>query len=140
MKKKRPKKKKRAGKPYKTRARNLKRMGFTSYREYLESELWAGIRQRVFTRDNHECLMCGREATQVHHKRYNMDTMKGVTIDHLVSSCGGCHYRVEFKNGKRRARIYNVNAATESRIDNHERTSALHDELDRQMAAAIAAD
>lgn len=75
----------------------------SNYELYLRSELWAGIRLRVLTRDNHECCVCLGLATQVHHLAYDRDTMRGRSIRRLVSMCAGCHREIEFdKDGNKR--------------------------------------
>ncbi len=41
------------------------------YREvYLKSDAWKRKRYVVFKRDNWRCVYCGKNATQVHHKKY----------------------------------------------------------------------
>lgn len=73
------------------RAYSLQRLGFHSYRAYLASDLWKGIRQRVLDRDCNQCRRCGFPATTVHHSNYGFDVMKGDRIEPLFAACGRCH-------------------------------------------------
>lgn len=87
---------------YKLRQAVLERCGFSSYTEYLSSELWKDIRGRVLQRDERKCQACGHRATQVHHLSYGDVTIRGDKLDRLTSLCGACHRSVEFKgSGKK---------------------------------------
>ena len=89
---------KHTGTRYDRRNAVLAEMGFTSYRAYLASDLWKSIRQQVFDRDGGICRLClKRKAKSVHHITYHEDTLRGETLDQLVSICGGCHLYSEFK-------------------------------------------
>lgn len=79
----------------------LKALGFDSYREYLSSELWKRVRQKVFDQKGRKCELCGGRATQVHHRRYRDKDMLGTELNCLHPICGGCHLRLEFKDGKK---------------------------------------
>lgn len=80
-----------AFKAYAIRDAILLELGFASYRAYLQSELWASIRERVLNRDGMRCQCCGKKASQVHHHRYTREVLLGEAIDDLRSICGGCH-------------------------------------------------
>lgn len=82
---------------YRIRDVILSELGFKSYRYYLRSSLWKGIRERVFARNN-RCEVCGVNANRVHHKEYTEAVLSGDNIDSLVSLCNGCHKRIEFTN------------------------------------------
>ncbi len=83
---------------YKERDKVLKKMGFSTYKDYLKSELWSGIRKRVLERDRNHCRFCkNRKATTAHHKRYFWNDLNGITIKRIISVCHRCHYRLEFK-------------------------------------------
>jgi hypothetical protein len=70
----------------------LAALGFASYRDYRKSPLWADIRSRVFDLKGRTCLRCNeRRATQIHHTRYDAETMAGRTLVGLVPICGPCH-------------------------------------------------
>jgi hypothetical protein len=83
--------------PYGYRDENLLRMGFSSYRAYLKSELWKDIRARVLARaPDGLCEKCKRApATQVHHRSYDPATLAGTTIDSLTKTCARCHTKAE---------------------------------------------
>jgi len=88
---------KNVGSRYGRRNAILLEMGFKSYKAYLASDLWKSIRQRVFDRDGGICRLClKRKAKSVHHVTYHEDTLRGETLDQLVSICGGCHVYSEF--------------------------------------------
>ena len=89
---------------YLARARNLRRLGFRSYREYLASDLWKAIRDRVLDRDCGRCAFCHFfEAVSVHHMLYDAATLRGDTLEHLKSTCGKCHLGIEFdRDGNKR--------------------------------------
>ncbi len=87
-------------------ARNalLPRLGFPTYADYLNSELWAEIRDAILDRDGRRCRLCNKQAHIVHHIDYAEQTMRGETLDALVSLCHSCHYDVEFtKDEKKRS-------------------------------------
>ena len=88
---------------YLERATVLRGMGYTSYRAYLDSELWQSVRRKALDRYP-ICQLCpSREATQVHHQSYDEPTMRGESPFNLLSVCSRCHRRVEFyRNGKKR--------------------------------------
>lgn len=77
------------------------KMTAAEYQAYLQSPKWQQIRQAVMTRDGYTCQICRREATQVHHRRYDKQTMEGETTKWLIALCGGCHRAIHFSNGKR---------------------------------------
>ena len=61
------------------------------YREvYLKSAAWQRKRFLVLKRDNWCCVHCGRNATQVHHKKY-AKTIGKEPIEWLESVCKSCH-------------------------------------------------
>jgi hypothetical protein len=71
---------------------DLKSIGFDSYAEYLKSPLWASIRSRVYASKGRMCLDCKtRRATQIHHRQYDLTTLKGDTLNYLVPVCRQCH-------------------------------------------------
>jgi hypothetical protein len=74
----------------------LSSLGFSSYREYLKSDLWKTIRKRVVRRDGGKCRVCEAKAQCVHHVRYKKSTLIGNGDKWLVSLCHDCHHAVEF--------------------------------------------
>ena len=98
---------------YEDRNRELGLLGFDSYDEYLNSQLWDLIRRSVLYRDHCECrnLYCPnaprakRKAKprrkQVHHLGYTRATLLGINPAALVTLCTTCHRKCEFC-GKRK--------------------------------------
>lgn len=83
-------------KGYRARDTLLKRLGYPSYRAYLQSALWQKLRRDALERDSWTCRLCGGRATEVHHETYSEKLLAGRTIDGLVSICRTCHQWVEF--------------------------------------------
>lgn len=74
-----------------------------SYPEYLKTKLWGSTRKAALSRDCGKCRVCGVPATEVHHRQYDEDTLRGA-IEHLLSLCRGCHERLEMvKAGRKRS-------------------------------------
>jgi len=88
---------------YHQRDQVLAKIGFTSYREYLSSPLWASIRTRLF-RVCSTCP-CGAKATQIHHRTYKERYMLGRGKIHkfLVPVCETCHKKIEFAGDAKRS-------------------------------------
>jgi 5-methylcytosine-specific restriction endonuclease McrA len=78
-----------------TRARILKDLGFASYRAYLRSPLWRGIRILVFRTKGRRCCLCGSRAQQIHHRRYDRSTLLGAVLTWLEPICVKCHTLIE---------------------------------------------
>ncbi len=74
----------------------LRRLGFSSYAEYLQSPQWAKIRLRVLRLRRFTCEVCGLRATQVHHNRYDIRILRGQSLKGLKAICAGCHREIEF--------------------------------------------
>jgi hypothetical protein len=91
---------------YRARSGYLRKLGFRSYKEYLRSQLWAGIRKRVFEKKGRKCICCGEHATLVHHVEYTHSNLAGETLVGLEPLCQECHKSIEFgpRGGKRSAR------------------------------------
>lgn len=90
---------------YSSRNRNLEIIGFDSYRSYLNSELWKGIRRRVFARSK-ECCVCNAVATEIHHINYRTKTLLGNDISALIPLCQRCHRSIEFDDeGNKRSGV-----------------------------------
>lgn len=86
-----------------TRAKILRSLGFASYRAYLKSPLWKAIRRLVFAKKGSRCVLCGRKAQQIHHRRYDRQTLLGAILTWLEPICIPCHETIELKpNGRKR--------------------------------------
>jgi 5-methylcytosine-specific restriction endonuclease McrA len=80
---------------YQQRNDNLRSIGFTSYKSYLSSGLWKGIRDAILARDCRNCVRCGFRAWQVHHLSYDVDVLLGKRPGKLISVCDDCHRKAE---------------------------------------------
>lgn len=80
----------------------LVELGFATYKEYLESELWKGIKSEVFKKSR-TCSLCDGLAFQVHHLDYSRETLLGLNPRGLTPICRPCHEKVEMRpNGEKR--------------------------------------
>ena len=80
---------------YAQRTKSLRKLGFTSYDDYLKSSLWQVIRRKILLPGT-RCIACGKAATQVHHSRYAPQDLDGSQRTHLHPVCQGCHVQAEF--------------------------------------------
>tara|TARA_R110000824_G_scaffold128568_5_gene289596 strand:- start:3703 stop:4257 length:555 start_codon:yes stop_codon:yes gene_type:complete len=101
---------------YKNRNEILEELGYDDYRDYLKSELWAEIRDRVLKESNYECICCANRnigttkkktlVMQIHHMVYTKENLSGESLYGLVAICRSCHVKAEFKpkgkKGRRR--------------------------------------
>lgn len=86
---------------YNIRNDNLIRIGFDSYKDYLQSDLWLNIKKKVLERDP-ECRLCGAASSTVHHQNYSKATLLGENkLTMLIGLCHNCHYKVEYDYGKK---------------------------------------
>jgi len=61
----------------------------SEYNEYLKSDHWKKLRERILIRDNYECQICFEPAEEVHHLTYQ-HRGEEYTFE-LVSLCVNCH-------------------------------------------------
>lgn len=88
---------------YGQRNADLQKLGFRNYEEYLQSKLWAEIREATFALKGRCCTLCKEEATQVHHELYDIDVLEGRCLRYLWPICYFCHHKIEyFPNGVKR--------------------------------------
>lgn len=87
------------GRSYRSRAWFLKQLGFESYGAYLASDLWRGIRVRVFALKGNRCVLCGAQAVALHHTRYHAADLLGRKTKHIHPVCHRCHESIEFEDG-----------------------------------------
>lgn len=89
---------------YQLRNETLKEMGFSSYRDYLGSEIWALTRKKVLLRARRVCCSCGKRAEEVHHSSYSRDVLLGKDLSKLHAVCAACHVGAEIaSDGKKRS-------------------------------------
>lgn len=82
----------------------LLELGFRTYRAYLKSKLWLRVRITVWKAKGRNCCLCGKRASQVHHRRYDRATLLGLDITHLEPICRKCHRFIELTpRGRKRA-------------------------------------
>ena len=88
---------------YRERNDFLSRNGFGSYHSYLQSDLWAWVRSRVFAMhpDGARCFFCKKEAKHIHHTEYTPTNMMGKSLGGLITICAECHQFLEFDNGRK---------------------------------------
>lgn len=87
---------------YANRDALLHEMGFTSYAEYLASQLWSGIRTAAFQLHGAQCKLCKSRAVVIHHLSYNKSVLLGKDLNGLAPLCDKCHYKVEFSKKNRK--------------------------------------
>jgi hypothetical protein len=99
---------------YRERDKDLLDLGFPSYPDYLDSELWKIIRKVVFQRDNYQCQIDGcskRGRIEAHHVTYSRATLLGVNPGGIVTLCRYHHRLVEY-SGKRKLTLEKVQRKT----------------------------
>ena len=61
------------------------------YKDYLKTEYWINLRNKILKRDNYRCTKCGSKRNlQVHHKKYR-GYYKELPKD-LITLCSMCHW------------------------------------------------
>lgn len=69
------------------------------YHEYLHSEKWQSIKERVLARDKNRCRVCNSgKDVQVHHRSYSR-AFGNESLNDLITLCNKCHYLFH-KKGK----------------------------------------
>ena len=84
-----------------TREEALLSIGFYSYSHYLGSPMWKAISSNALARANRKCACCGGFAFQVHHRAYDVETLRGKRPENLVPVCRDCHGAAEFIGTKK---------------------------------------
>lgn len=103
------------GDSYTKRGIALLKLGFISYTNYLNSDLWSGIRSRAYQIHGRNCKICKNPATALHHLDYSLDTLKGFRMNSLIPICDECHKKVEF-DGEIKRPVHEVRQITLSLI------------------------
>jgi len=94
---------------YQRRDAALQEIGFASYREYLDSELWAKIRRMAFAKWGHICNKCRDKAELIHHANYSVDTLLGRDLSGLVPVCHACHTVAELDRFGNKGDLHSAN-------------------------------
>jgi 5-methylcytosine-specific restriction endonuclease McrA len=98
---------------YEIRQKSLKRLGFDSYKDYLESDLWLKIKKKVYLFGKGKCRYCGEKANIPHHLKYDYLTLSGKKRQikkNIVLICRKCHeleHKVEIQEWKKSKNISN---------------------------------
>ena len=96
---------------YEVRDAVLREMGYASYQQYLDSDLWWEIRGRAMARTAGRCVRCRATATEVHHSSYAVEVLQGYNILPLLPVCHPCHTLAEFNpSGAKRFDPREINA------------------------------
>lgn len=93
------------GGAYKLRDHALRELGFLSYGDYLSSDIWRGIRRRVYTQHGRRCYICHEKATELHHNSYCKPVLEGTTIKFIYPLCHECHVKIEFRDGRKQSMV-----------------------------------
>lgn len=80
---------------YAVRNKKLLEMGYKSYQDYLNSELWKEIRTRVLVKNDGKCKLCLKPAQVAHHIKYTKSNLIGKRIKDIVPLCFLCHETIE---------------------------------------------
>jgi hypothetical protein len=93
---------------YSTRNELLIAFGYRTYKQYLKSDEWKAIRQRVFQQYS-ECICCDRAAEVVHHVKYDSATLLGLHTLNLAPLCRSCHERMEIDESGEKGSLARAN-------------------------------
>jgi hypothetical protein len=85
----------------------LGRIGFINYADYRESDLWKGIRRRVYKFRGRNCVLCGDKSKAIHHHSYAESVLRGEDIQPMYPMCDQCHKKIEY-DGKRKRDMADV--------------------------------
>jgi len=83
---------------YKHRNDILRSMGFSSYAEYLKSDLWHSISKDFL--EGKRCVACDAKATIIHHVCYTENGLLGEDTRHMLPCCKACHVWSHFYKGE----------------------------------------
>lgn len=93
---------------YSRRKKALKKLGFKTYQEYLDSPFYKQVRTAAFGIKGTDCILCSKPANVIHHNRYKRADLVGETFDHLHPICNACHYLIEFDDNDRKRNLKDV--------------------------------
>lgn len=64
-----------------------------NYYQYIQTQAWEEMRQKVFRRDGFKCVICGdAKALNVHHITY--ENLGAEKVSDLVTLCRDCHEKI----------------------------------------------
>ena len=96
---------------------------FAGLKQYLYSNDWTVIRNRVIKRDCGQCSACSNSANEVHHRDYRPRVLAGLDDTPLVSLCSLCHELVHC--GEQRFEEAHLKAMVKAKDKNPLRQSKL---------------
>lgn len=68
---------------------------FNSYTEYLSHWMFRALRKTAFEKTNGQCEICGKKATQIHHRKYPKPWGTFDVPSNLQPVCHACHCELE---------------------------------------------
>lgn len=75
--------------------KSLEILGFSTYEEYLNSDVWKKIRKKVLKRNCYKCQACGSvNNLNVHHTRYGYKVLQSGKGGGLYVLCNRHHKKV----------------------------------------------
>ncbi len=74
----------------------LKQKGFSSYSEFLNSDLWKQLKAKMLkARIPYNCICCNsNHLLQLHHRKYKKDDLLKLRITNLCWVCRSCHEEI----------------------------------------------
>lgn len=87
----------------------LRELGYQSYSAYLKSEEWKLLRAEVMP-PGCKCIVCSREATDLHHFSYSVSVLLGVHKELLLPLCRKCHEDVELDEKRKKRPLWESQA------------------------------
>lgn len=90
------------GRDYSERNEMLWELGFACYQDYLESSLWATVKELVYKKRDRICMLCGNPSHCLHHNRYHIADLSGKAIKFISPLCNSCHHALEFDGETKR--------------------------------------
>ena len=106
---------------YETRLKALKTLGYSTYHEYLLSDIWTKIRA-THLKNLPNCFVCNKLATEIHHASYDVKVLTGENLYSLHSICRDCHFAGEYIGNRKLSpsqattRMYMLKDLTEGKI------------------------
>lgn len=83
------------------RDKNVELLGFASYADYLQSDLWAWIRSQLMQQDNAKCCNACQSTLALgwHHTFYDLPTLAGNNPNKntILRLCNDCHRVVHIR-------------------------------------------
>jgi hypothetical protein len=82
------------------RNKNLKKLGFANYKEYLKSDYWKKIKERWNCLRKSKkywnmCYVCdGQKNLILHHLNYSITTLLKFVGSHMLPVCNDCHNKI----------------------------------------------